>query len=77
MAQLGKDEFLVGGFFCRVDFRPTDSSNGKQREFLRVEEGTYQSGQFKMTRIWNGDQTDWGLNFSSVPQVLHVKLGTF
>lgn len=77
VAQLGKDEFLVGGFFCRVDFRPTDSSNGKQREFLRVEEGTYQSGQFKMTRIWNGDQTDWGLNFSSVPQVLHVKLGTF
>ena len=75
VAQLGHDEFLVAGFFCRVDFRPHEP--GKQREFLRVEEGAYHDSHFEMKRIWNGDQTDWGLNFSSVPQVLHVKLGTF
>lgn len=75
VVQLGADEFVVAGFFCRVDFRPHDS--GKQREFLRVEEGSYENGEFKMKRIWNGDQTDWGLNFTSAPQVLHVKLGAF
>jgi hypothetical protein len=32
--------------------------------------------QFKALRIWNGDQTDWGLNFASTPQVLRVRVGT-
>ncbi len=75
VAQLGQDEFLVSGFFCRVDFRPAESS--QRRVFLRVEEGFYENGVFRAIRIWNGDQTDWGLNFSSVPQVLRVKVGTF
>ncbi len=77
IAQLGENEFLVSGFFCRVDFRVADSASGKQREFLRAEEGTYKDGMFHPIRIWNGDQTGWGLNFSSVPQVLRVKMGTF
>jgi beta-galactosidase GanA len=74
VAQLGDDEFLVTGFFCRVRFHPVD---GKQTiQYLRVEEGQYQDGQFQPIRIWNGDQTDWGLNFSSAPQVLRVMLST-
>jgi len=77
VAQLADNEFLVAGFFCRVDFHVSDSSSGKQREFVRVEEGTYQGGAFKPIRIWNGDQTDWGLNFSSAPQALRVILGTY
>jgi beta-galactosidase GanA len=77
IAQLGDNEFLVAGYFCRVDFRVADSASAKQREILRVEEGTYKDSVFQPVRIWNGDQTDWGLNFSSVPQVLHVKMGTF
>jgi beta-galactosidase GanA len=77
VAQLGTDEFLVAGFFCRVDFRVGDTASGKQRQFLRVEEGSYENGKFKPIRIWNGDQTDWGLNFASAPQVLRVSLGTY
>jgi beta-galactosidase GanA len=77
VAQLTDNQFLVAGFFCRVDFRVSDAASGKQREFLRVEEGDYQGGVFKPTRIWNGDQTDWGINFSSSPQVLRVTLGTY
>lgn len=77
VAQLADNQFLVAGFFCRVDFRIDDAASGKQREFLRVEEGAYQAGVFKPIRIWNGDQTDWGLNFSSAPQVLRVTLGTY
>ncbi|HTQ54042.1 MAG TPA: DUF5597 domain-containing protein [Bryobacteraceae bacterium] len=75
IGQLDENQFLVAGLFCRVDFKARDAA--KQREFVRVEEGSYQGGAFKPIRIWNGDQTDWGLNFSSAPQVLRVTLGTF
>jgi len=80
VGQLADNQFLVAGFFCRVDFHVShvgDAASGKQREFLRVEEGGYRGGVFKPIRIWNGDQTDWGLNFSSAPQVLRVTLGTY
>jgi hypothetical protein len=77
IAQLADNQFLAAGFFCRVDFQMSDAASGKQREFLRVDEGGYQGGAFKAIRIWSGDQTDWGLNFSSAPQVLRVTLGTY
>ena len=77
IAQLGENEFLVAGFFCRVDFHISDTPPRKQRQFLRVEEGAYEDGVFKPIRIWNGDQTDWGLNFTSAPQVLRVSLATY
>jgi hypothetical protein len=77
VAQLGGNQFLVTGYFCRVDFRLSDVKAGKQREFLRVEEGSYEGGEFKAVRIWNGDQTDYGLNLTSLPQVLRVSLGTY
>ena len=77
VAQLDDNSFLVAGFFCRVDFQVSDTASGKQREYLRVEEGTYQNGMFEPIRIWSGDQTDWGLNFTSSPVVLRVSLGTY
>ncbi len=77
VAKLAGDQFLVAGFFCRVDFHVTDKSSDKQRQFLRVEEGRYENGTFRTIRTWNGDQTDWGLNFTSAPQVLRVSLATY
>ena len=58
-----------------MDFHPTDAK--KHRQFLRVEEGIYEDGVFKFMRILNGDQTDWGLNFSSEPEVLRVSVATY
>lgn len=75
VAQLGPDEFLVMGVQARVDFRPRAA--GKHAEFVRVEEGTYVDGRWKFLRIWNGDQTDYGLNFTTLPQVLKVTLMTY
>ena len=75
VAQLKDNQFLVTGLFSRVDFHPADAKN--HRQFLRVEEGTYENGNFKFLRILNGDQTDWGLNFSSEPQVLRVSVTTY
>jgi len=77
VAQLGDDEFLVAGLFCRVDFQPAAAPAGAQREFVRVEEVRYENDRAELVRYWNGDETDWGLNFSSEPQVLRVRLGTY
>ena len=75
VAQIKDNQFLVTGFFCRLDFRPADPD--KHRQFLRVEEGTYENGAFKFLRIWNGDETDWGLNFGDDPVVLRVSVATY
>jgi hypothetical protein len=75
VAQLKDNQFLVAGFHARVDFSPVEA--GKFRQFLRVEEGVYENGVFKFLRIWNGDETDWGLNFGAEPLVLRVSLATY
>jgi hypothetical protein len=58
---------------------PSAEIEGKwqHRQFLRVEEGAYENGAFKFQRTLNGDQTDWGLIFSSEPEVLRVSVATY
>ena len=58
---------------------PSALIDGKwqHRQFLRVEEGTYENGVFKFLRIWNGDETDWGLSFGAEPLVLRVSVATY
>jgi beta-galactosidase GanA len=75
IAQLGPNEFLVTGVHARVDFIPADPA--KQRQFVVVQEGSYQNNAWKSLRIWNGDQTDYGLNFTAAEQVLKVTLATY
>ncbi|ULU23459.1 DUF5597 domain-containing protein [Dyella terrae] len=77
VAQLGDNEYLVTGHNVRVSFQP--GRRGKDGRFLldRVEEGHYENGKWIFKRLWNGDQTDYGLNFTSVPQVLRVRLATY
>jgi len=77
VAQFGPDEFLVTAVHARVDFEVADKSLAKQRQFVKVEEGNYEGNNWHFTRIWNGDQTDYGLNFTSAPQVLRVSLATY
>jgi len=44
---------------------PGDKPGNEQIEILRAEEGQYVKGAWQTSRIWNGDQTDRGLNFHS------------
>jgi hypothetical protein len=76
VAQLGENEFLVTGLYTRVGFLPAGSNAGKFWQYLSVEEGHYEDGVFKTDRILNGDQTDWGLIFTTTPTVLRVTLYT-
>jgi beta-galactosidase GanA len=76
--ELGPDEFLVAGHHARVDFTPTYAP-GKKRLWLKVEEGSYDAaGKWKTARVWNGDQTDYGLNLKADENVLlKVRVTTF
>ncbi|WP_414647738.1 DUF5597 domain-containing protein [Dyella sp.] len=78
IAQIGKNEYLLTGYFARVDFMAGKDREHEHFMMERVEEGRYdERGHWNFMRLWNGDQTDWGLNFTDKPQVLHVKLATY
>lgn len=81
VAQLGPLEFLVTGFDASVNFQTAADSTGKipnqQLEILRADEGSYSQGVWTTTRIWNGDQTDRGLNFKAHnTDVVRIRLHT-
>jgi hypothetical protein len=69
VAQLGPLEFLVSGLDASISFEIANAPGAKPRneqvEILRADEGEYLNGTWQTTRIWNGDQTDRGLNFRS------------
>ena len=76
VAQLSPDEFLVTGIDARVEFRLPSTSNGHM-QILRVEEGCYEDNRWTVLRLWNGDQTDFGLNFTHQGKVVHARIGTY
>jgi beta-galactosidase GanA len=76
LIQLGPDEFLLAGSDVRINFALTAPAPVETSGFLSVEEGTFQNGRWIMSRRWNGDQTDYGLNLDK-PTLLKVRLGTY
>ena len=56
-------QFLVAGSDVRIRFALAAPQPGDNAQILDVEEGTFENGQWVMTRRWNGDQTDYGFNF--------------
>ena len=76
VAQLGPDQFLVTGSNVRIRLGAADAkTNGL---ILRVEEGHYAAdGNWVFERVWNGDQTDYGLNLTADPVLLKVTMGTW
>ena len=76
VAQLSPDEFLVTGRNVRVEFGRA-LKDDKPMMMARVEEGHFEDGRWVFDRLWNGDQTDYGLNFTGGSQILRVKLATY
>lgn len=78
VAQLSPDEFLVAGSDARLRFSPVGAKPGDNAAMVRVEEGSFDgSGHWVMRRVWNGDQTDYGLNFTHQPVLLKVRMGVW
>jgi beta-galactosidase GanA len=76
IAELSPNEYLVTGYDVRVNFEHASPSS-QHFMMARVEEGHFANGKWIFDRLWNGDQIDWGLNFTSLPQVLKVKLAEY
>ena len=77
VAQLGENEFLVTGFHSRVYLGLAKPAPLESMMTLRVEEGYFDKGKWVFRRVWNGDSTDYGLNFTDREQVLRVTLATY
>ncbi len=82
VAQLGPDEFLVTGFDASVAFHVPGRLPGLRMQILRAEEGQFDgdgSGHnvWKPLRLWNGDETDRGLNFRQQPTWVRLQVGRF
>ncbi len=77
VASLGPNQFLVAGIDCRVHFALPLHSGSKQPQILKVEEGRYDGATWIPTRLWNGDETDYGLNFGGKGSLLRITMGSF
>ncbi|MBW8882346.1 MAG: DUF5597 domain-containing protein, partial [Asticcacaulis sp.] len=78
VARLSDNEFLVAGLNARISFGAGPANQGKGMLLDRVEEGHYDAGgNWVFERVWNGDETDYGLNFVGEPKLLKVRLATY
>jgi beta-galactosidase GanA len=77
VAQLGPDEFLVTGLDAAVSFHLPGKLPGIHMLILSAEEGTYENGVWKPVRLWNGDETDRGLQFRQANEVIRIRLSRF
>ncbi|MBB4657606.1 beta-galactosidase GanA [Parvularcula dongshanensis] len=71
IARLGENQFLVTGIGARVTFGRT---GGGGFTLVSAEEVEWEEGNWRFRRMWNGDQTDYGLNFTDRGAVLRVTL---
>ncbi len=75
LVQLEENKFIVMGTGCHITFEPVGKNAGRTWQYGKVEEGKYEDGKFKLLRIQNGDETDWGgPGFGDSPTVLQITL---
>lgn len=77
VAQLGPDTFLISGSHVRVRLSPAGAGPNEQAQLMSAEEGGFVAGKWTMRRRWNGDQIDYGLNFTGKPVMLKVTMGVY
>jgi beta-galactosidase GanA len=77
VAELAPDQYLIAGTRARVQIDLSHPASGEMLQLVRVEEGHYDAdGKWVFDRMWNGDQTDYGLNLTTLPVLLRVTLGS-
>ncbi len=77
IAQLGASEFLVSGIDVRVTFHVRSHPSPLDHHInniLKAEQGEYVDGTWSPSRIWNGDETQRGLNFEHDGSLIHATL---
>ncbi len=77
LVKLAENEFIAVGTNSRFTFRPTAKNEGNAWQYLKVKEGYYENGEFRLIRELNGDQTDWGGPYiGEEPSILQITLVT-
>jgi hypothetical protein len=75
IVRLDDNKFVLIGTSCHISFGPAGNNSGRAWQFLKVEEGQYETGIFHPRRILNGDETDWGgPGFGVAGRVLQAEL---
>ncbi len=76
LIEIEPGQFIVAAQHARVEFTPREGTG--RRMVVRYEEGRFDdAGNWVFERIWNGDQTDYGLNFTDRPRLLRVVTATY
>jgi hypothetical protein len=75
IAQLGENEYVVMATQCRVAFQPGGAKKDKPWQFLKVEEGYYENGNFRLLRLRNGDEVGWGtVSVNTEPTLFRITM---
>ena len=74
VAELAPDEFLIAGFDSLVKFLPRRGSELRRAQFAWAEEGTFEKGTWKRSRLLNGDEVFFGISFPASGKWVKVKL---
>ena len=76
LVELAPGDYYAFGKNVRYSFKPQGKDEGKPWHYLRVEEGVFdENGEWQMTRVLNGDQTDWtGPYVGDRPTALRIKV---
>lgn len=77
VGQLAPNEFLLLGCDANVVFRPKLGDPHPTAQIVTAEEGTFEDGQWKRTRLLNGDETYFGLILNGEGTTLRVKLTSY
>jgi hypothetical protein len=77
VAELAPDEFLLIGFDTRFTFEPRRGSKQKNTQFVWVDQGLYENGEWKATRRVNGDEAFFALSLPPQGGMLRVKLMSY
>lgn len=77
IAQLGPDTFLMTGTHVRMRVGLASPAKGENGQIISAEEGSFVDGKWQMRRRWNGDQIDYGFNFTGEPVLLKVTMGSY
>ncbi|NHK29662.1 beta-galactosidase [Parvularcula flava] len=78
VAKMDDDRYLVTGRNARIEFTADeDDQPGRKAIIVSADEVMYENGAWVFQRRWNGDQTDYGLNFTDLQKIFIVTLGSY
>ena len=70
--ELAPNKFLIAGMMSTLTFRPKEGENFRV-DYLKIEEGTLEKGNWKPGRILNGDER-MAIRLGDMPTCLFIEL---